>query len=67
MLLDWYSNLCDNRVPRKYEFPEDALVWPATQEKDKIMNILHLSLCMRKPTIWVSDQVRHKPDCTVTA
>ena len=26
----------------------------------------HLSLCMRKPTIWVSDQVRHKPACTVT-
>ena len=21
---------------------------------------------MRKPTIWVSDQVRHKPGCTVT-
>ena len=21
---------------------------------------------MRKPTIWVSDQVRHKPVCTVT-
>ena len=26
----------------------------------------HMSLCMRKPTIWVSDQVRHKPGCTVT-
>ena len=25
-----------------------------------------LSLCMRKPTIWVSDLVRHKPGCTVT-
>ena len=25
-----------------------------------------MSLCMRKPTIWVSDQVRHKPGCTVT-
>ena len=22
-----------------------------------------LSICMRKPTIWVSDQVRHKPGC----
>ena len=26
----------------------------------------HLSLCVRKPTIWVSDQVRHKPGCTST-
>ena len=26
----------------------------------------YMSLCMRKPTIWVSDQVRHKPGCTVT-
>ena len=24
------------------------------------------SLCMRKPTIWVSDHVQHKPGCTVT-
>ena len=24
-----------------------------------------ISLCMRKPTIWVSDQVQHKPGCTV--
>ena len=23
----------------------------------------YLSLCMRKPTIWFSDQVQHKPDC----
>ena len=29
-------------------------------------NIRKMSLCMRKPTIWVSDQVRHKPGCTVT-
>ena len=28
--------------------------------------IYNLSLCMRKPTIWVSDQVQHKPACTVT-
>ena len=27
---------------------------------------LNLSLCMTKPTIWVSDQVQHKPACTVT-
>ena len=27
---------------------------------------LKLSLCVRKQTIWVSDQVRHKPGCTVT-
>ena len=27
---------------------------------------LNMNLCMRKPTIWVSDQVRHKPGCTVT-
>ena len=26
----------------------------------------NLSLCMRKPTIWVSDQVRHKSGCTST-
>ena len=25
-----------------------------------------MSLCMRKPTIWGSDQVQHKPGCTVT-
>ena len=25
-----------------------------------------LSLCVRKPTICVSDQVQHKPGCTVT-
>ena len=25
-----------------------------------------MSLCMTKPTIWVSDQVQHKPGCTVT-
>ena len=25
-----------------------------------------MSLCMTKPTIWVSDQVQHKPACTVT-
>ena len=25
-----------------------------------------ISLCMRKPAIWVSDQVRYKPGCTVT-
>ena len=24
------------------------------------------SLCVRKPTIWSSDQVRHKPGCTLT-
>ena len=23
----------------------------------------NLSLCIRKPTIWFSDQVQHKPDC----
>ena len=27
---------------------------------------LNMSLCMTKPTIWVSDQVQHKPACTVT-
>ena len=26
----------------------------------------NMSLCMRKPTIWVSDQVHHKPACRVT-
>ena len=26
----------------------------------------NLSLCMIKPTIWVYDQVQHKPGCTVT-
>ena len=26
----------------------------------------YLNQCMRKPTIWGSDQVRHKPGCTVT-
>ena len=25
-----------------------------------------MSRCMRKPTLWCSDQVRHKPGCTVT-
>ena len=25
-----------------------------------------MSLCVTKPTIWVSDQVRHKPACTST-
>ena len=28
--------------------------------------IYDMSLCRRKPTIWVSDQVRHKPVCTAT-
>ena len=28
--------------------------------------VYHMSLCMIKPTIWVSDQVGHKPGCTVT-
>ena len=27
---------------------------------------IHLNHCMRKPTIWVSDQIQHKPVCTVT-
>ena len=27
---------------------------------------LQMSLCVTKPTIWGSDQVRHKPACTVT-
>ena len=26
----------------------------------------NVSLCMRKQTVWVSGQVRHKPACTVT-
>ena len=29
-------------------------------------NVNEKSLCVRKPTIWVSDQVRHKPGCTST-
>ena len=29
-------------------------------------NNIIMSLCMTKPTIWVSDQVQHKPACTVT-
>ena len=24
-----------------------------------------MSMCMRKPTIWVSDQIQLKPGCTV--
>ena len=27
---------------------------------------MDMSLCVRKPTIWVSDQVRHKLGCIVT-
>ena len=31
-----------------------------------IVSILFMSLCVRKSTILVSDQVRHKPGCTIT-
>ena len=32
-----------------------------------MVNIIwNMSRCMRIPTIWVSDQVRHKQSCTVT-
>ena len=27
---------------------------------------LYMSLCVRKPTIWVSDKVLHKPGCAAT-
>ena len=33
-----------------------------TANKDEI----NMSLCMRKPTIWVSEQVPHKPACTIS-
>ena len=32
----------------------------------EFVEYLDISLCLRKPTIWVSDKVRHKPGCTVT-
>ena len=28
--------------------------------------LLYMSLVLRKPVFWVSDQVRHKPGCTTT-
>ena len=31
-----------------------------------IVSIPFMSLCVRKSTILVSDQVRHKPGCTIT-
>ena len=31
-----------------------------------IVSILFMSMCVRKSTILVSDQVRHKPGCTIT-
>ena len=31
-----------------------------------IVKCMHLSHLMRKPTIWVSERVRHKPGCTNT-
>ena len=46
--------VCTGDIPSKRNFPHSDT------------DILHLSLCVRKPTIWDSDQVQHKPACTVT-
>ena len=34
--------------------------------KHTLFHLIYLSLCMRKPKIWSSDQVQNKPGCTVT-
>ena len=45
----------------------ESFLWKGTVrvQCEKVTTRFHLSLRMRKQTIWVSDQVRHKPAYTV--
>ena len=64
---DWFSRV-------EAHFLREFFAGLVCQDDGKQFNISRnmkqvkkqMSLCMRKPTIWVSDQVQHKPACTVT-
>ena len=42
------------------------IVWTLSQLCQSLLFLCYMSLVVRKPVFGVSDQVRHKPGCTVT-
>ena len=60
------SDLVGNPEDRFSRVATRMLLTKMTKTTVATLVLFLMSLCMRKPTIWVSDLVQHKPACTVT-
>ena len=60
-------SLSRQKIVRIESLPSVSLIFVVTRPKSLFLSQkAQMSLCMTKPAIWVSDQVQHKPACTVT-
>ena len=60
-----YDRECRMNDANEYYRKHNYLMQFRDGNKNVSFSDQNLSLCMRKPTIWVYYQVRHKPVCTV--